>query len=558
MSGEPIGALPGVPLSEEDWKRHRMEAVASLPECLKGKSLPDIFMPFQKALLQSTKDWQLTVAEKSRRTGATWGVGADAVLTSAAARDAGGMDTLYLGYNLDMAREFIDTCAMWAKAFSSAASAVEEFMFPNGQEKGEDKFIQAFRIRFASGFEIVALTSRPRSLRGRQGFVILDEFAFHDDAEELLKAAFALLIWGGKLLVISTHNGAENPFNKLIEEIRSGKKIGNVVRCTFDEAVEQGLYQRICLVTGKVWSPEAEAAWRTKIRKNYGAHADEELDCVPSLGSGVYIPRVVIEACAMKDLPVLRLQCPDTFTTKPQPYREKFVEDWLHEAVDPVLATLDKSERHAYGLDFARSGDLSVFAPIATKRNLTRRVPFVIEMKNVPFEQQRQVVFYVTERLPRRGAGKFDATGNGSYLAEVTMQKYGETEVECVKISQKWYLENAPKLKAAIEDRAFEFPADDYLTSDLAMIKLMAGVPMVPDSAHNDDRDGGERHGDFAPAAMLAYAASVADANSATCSGFIAVPKSAGKFDTGGGDGQNGTFRMRADEQPSGSGRGSW
>jgi phage FluMu gp28-like protein len=511
MSAEPIGVLSGAPLTEEEWKRHRMNAVASLPSCLEGKDLPDILMPFQVELLQSTAVNQLTVAEKSRRTGATWGVGADAVLTAGAQKSAGGMDVLYIGYNLDMAREFIDTCGMWARSFAPAATAAEEFVFPDGQDKGVDRFIQAFRIRFASGFEIVALTSRPRSLRGRQGYVILDEFAFHDDADELLKAAFALLIWGGKLLVISTHNGAENPFNKLIEDIRSGKKIGCVVRCTFDEAVEQGLFQRICLVTGKEWTPEAEAAWRAKIRKNYGSHADEELDCVPSLGSGVYIPRVVIEACTIKDLPVLRLQCPDGFTTKPQDYREKFVADWLKEHIDPVIARLNPRDRHAYGQDFGRNGDLSIFVPVAIGANLTRRAPFVIEMRNVPFEQQKQVVFYVTERLPRRGAGKFDKTGNGAYLAEVTMQKYGEAEVECVQFSQHWYLENGPKLKAAIEDRSFEFPADDYLVSDLAMVKLIAGVPMVPHGVHNDDRDGGERHGDFAPAAMLAYAASLVE-----------------------------------------------
>src|SRR3546814_1424375 len=67
------------------------------------------------------------------------------------------------------------------------------------------------------------LSSRPRSLRGRQGYVIFDEFAFHDDPEELLKAGMAFIIWGGKVLVISTHNGDENPFNQLINDIRAGK-----------------------------------------------------------------------------------------------------------------------------------------------------------------------------------------------------------------------------------------------------------------------------------------------------------------------------------------------
>ena len=91
------------------------------------------------------------------------------------------MDTLYIGYNLDMAREFIDCCAMWAKAFDDGAddAGVAEFLFDDGPTRRS----QAFRIRFASGFEIVALASRPRSLRGRQGYVIIDEAAFHEDSK---------------------------------------------------------------------------------------------------------------------------------------------------------------------------------------------------------------------------------------------------------------------------------------------------------------------------------------------------------------------------------------
>ncbi len=108
--------------------------------------------------------WSLT--DKSRRVGATWGVGADAVLTAGSARTEGGMDVLYIGYNLDMAREFIDCCGMWAKAFMPACSEVSEFLFVEEGEKGAEKSIKAFRITFASGFEIVALSSKPRSLRG--------------------------------------------------------------------------------------------------------------------------------------------------------------------------------------------------------------------------------------------------------------------------------------------------------------------------------------------------------------------------------------------------------
>jgi hypothetical protein len=222
------------PIGQEQWAEARRLSLQTMPKALAG--LPDILMPFQKKLNAAVSRVALVVAEKSRRIGATWGLGAEAVLTSGAQKSAGGMDTLYLGYNLDMAREFIDTCAMWAKSLTQAASDVQEFLFTEQDDKGADRAIQAFRISFASGFEIVALSSRPRSLRGRQGLVILDEYAFHDDAEELLKAAMALLIWGGKVVVISTHNGVDNPFNQLINEIREKRRPGEVVRCTFDEA----------------------------------------------------------------------------------------------------------------------------------------------------------------------------------------------------------------------------------------------------------------------------------------------------------------------------------
>lgn len=535
-----------------------MDAVASLPAAYANKELPDILMPFQKELMASTAMYEVTVAEKSRRTGATWGEAADAVLTSGAARSAGGMDTFYLGYNLDMAREFIATCGMWARAFHPAAMAVEEYLFIDKDEKGVDRAIQAFRIRFASGFEIIALSSRPRSLRGMQGFVILDEFAFHDEADELLKAAFALLIWGGKILVISTHNGTENAFNKLIEDIRSGKVPGNVVRCTFDEAVDQGLFERVCLATRKEWSVEAEASWRSRIRKIYQANADEELDCVPSMGSGVYIPRVLIEACTNAALlPTLRLDCPKDFVMRSEEYRMGVVQEFLDTQVAPRLALLDKKCSHAFGQDFARDGDLSVMTVEATLQNLMRSIPLVIELRRVPFEQQKQIAVFVIERLPRRGGIKLDATGNGQYLAEVVMQKFGADAVECVKLSQAWYMENMPKLKAVFEDRYIELSADNYLVSDVALIRLVNGVPKVPDNAKAEDRDGGQRHGDFAVSLALAHAAS--HANVISYDGYQGAVREVSPF--GRAEGDDRRWRNRPDEQLSSTSRfggGTW
>ncbi|NOR63262.1 MAG: hypothetical protein GQ535_12310 [Rhodobacteraceae bacterium] len=494
------------PITDKDWEKNRTESRQAFPKELSGLGKDGILLSYQQELLRSTANYQLVATDKSRRVGMTWAVGSDAVLTSSSARSEGGMDTLYLGYNLDMAREFIDTCAMWAKAFSHVCSEVKEFIFEDEGEKGERLAIKAFRISFASGFEIKALSSKPRSLRSRQGFVILDEFAFHDDAKELLKAAMALTIWGGKVLVISTHNGEDNPFNELIQEIREGRiPDSKIVRVTFDDAIEQGLYRRICLVRGIEWTAEGEADWARKIRGFYGSGAEEELDCVPSKGSGTWLTSAQIEAAMDKSLPVLRIECPKNFEMLPDRLRKSFVDDWIEEHLDPVLATLRAGNKHAYGFDFARSGDLSVMVPIEEQQDLALRVPFVIEIRNVPFREQEQLVFYAAEHLPNFVAAKHDARGNGQYLAEFARQKFGEM-VEAVMSTQAWYLEHFPPLKAAHEDRSIKYPMDADLKNDLRVVKMVRGIPTVPEGK-SKGADGGQRHGDFAVALVLAHAA---------------------------------------------------
>jgi phage FluMu gp28-like protein len=157
----------------------------------------DVLLPYQVRWIAD--DAAVKVAEKSRRVGITWAEAADAALSAAA---TAGMDTWYLGYNRDMAREFVETAAAWARQFNKAAHAIEEVVLDD-----ERRDLLAYRIRFASGHKIVALSSRPSNLRGKQGRAVIDEAAFHDNLPELMKAALAFTMWGGLVRVISTHNG---------------------------------------------------------------------------------------------------------------------------------------------------------------------------------------------------------------------------------------------------------------------------------------------------------------------------------------------------------------
>lgn len=241
----------------------------------------------------------LLVVEKSRRIGLTWGLAAFAVLRAAAHGSAGGMNAWYMGYDQEMAREFVDACAMWARAFGIGAAAIDQEMFEDRDEKNA---VGAFRIRFASGFKIVALPSVPRALRGKQGLVIIDEAAFHKNLGEVLKAALALLMWGGQVVVVSTHDGVDNPFNTLCDEVRAGRRKGEVQTITFADAIADGLYDRIAMMArlkGREIPPLAE--WEADIRATYGDDAAEELDCIPAAGSGSLIKPADITACEHQD-----------------------------------------------------------------------------------------------------------------------------------------------------------------------------------------------------------------------------------------------------------------
>ncbi len=466
--------------------------------------IPAVLMAYQQRWVADTAP--LKVMEKSRRTGITWGEAADNVLTAAASRTAGGQNVYYIAYNQDMTIEYIQACAMWAKAFNHAATEIEEGLW-DGDE--DDKHIKTFTIRFpASGFRIVALTSRPSNLRGRQGTIVIDEAAFHPDLFELLKAALAMLIWGGRVHVISTHNGVENPFNELVDDIRAGRRKGAVHRVTFQEAVADGLYRRVCLRLGKEWTAEEEAAWMADVYAFYGAGAEEELDCVPANSGGAWLSRALIESRMSADTPVLRWECKPGFELLADHIRAADCRDWLDAQMAPLLQALPTDAISFDGEDFGRSGDLTVHVPLLQHQNLVRRVPFTVELRNVPFRQQEQVCFYLLDRLPRFMGGAFDARGNGQFLAEVAMQRYGASRIQQVMLSESWYREHMPPVKAALEDGTLDgLPRDADVLADLRTVQVIKGVPRIPDTRTTGE-DKGKRHGDAAVAVALAYFAS--------------------------------------------------
>lgn len=506
-----------------------------LPESV--RDIPDGFNPLAEGVLMAhqsewiamQQDLDVAVCEKGRRTGITFAQALADTILAATAKNAGGDNVWYMADTREKGLEFIGYAGKFSQIVARGqVSRIEQHIFHDQLPDGGSREIQAFRVRFASGFRITALSSRPENIHGLQGVVNIDEAALHKNVRHVLESATALLIWGGRIRVWSTHRGKKNPFNELVNDVRAGRygKRAGVIRITFDDAVANGLYERVCFMTGREVTLEGKRTWYEAIRSAYGprrAAMREELDVIPRDGSGAAIPSVWIERAMPEVRPVLRLVFDDDFPKRREVDREAWCAKWLAAHLAPMIDAHMKGfeGRWAVGMDFARHRHFSVIKPAQITQELGRNIPFVIEMANAPTRQQEQVLWYLLDRLTRwTFAG--DASGPGQTLMEYTGDRYGRAElnkesgiyrggpVHEVVLSRSWYGEWMPKYISLFEDGFIEMPRDVSLEDDHRAVEYLDGIPMVPRIERKDLKDADlMRHGDGAIAgALMNFAAS--------------------------------------------------
>ncbi|HEL4402415.1 TPA: hypothetical protein UNK09_000591 [Stenotrophomonas maltophilia] len=487
-----------------------------------------VLMAHQSEWIRMQEGLDIAVCEKGRRTGITFAQALSDTITAASAKDAGGDNVWYMADTKEKGLEFIGYVAKFAPIIAQGqASRIEQHIFQDQQPDGTSRQIQAFRVRFASGFRITALSSRPENIHGLQGVVDLDEAALHKDVAKVLESATALLIWGGRIRVWSTHRGKKNPFNQLVQDVQAGRygKKAGVIRISFDDAVSNGLYERVCAMRGKVATAEGKKEWYTAIRSAYGprkAAMREELDVIPRDGDGSAIPSVWIDRAMPEVRPVLRLVFDDDFPKRSEKEREIWCLVWIATTLLPVLraAVAGFTGRWAIGMDFARHRHFSVIKPAKVGQDLRRDVPFLIEMANAPTRQQEQILWALLDALKEGFPGRWsfagDATGPGQTLMEYTGDRYGRAELDAetgryiggpiheVTLSRPWYGEWMPKYIALFEDGFLSLPRDASLEDDHRAVEYVDGIPMVPRLERKDLQDPElVRHGDGAIAGVL-------------------------------------------------------
>ncbi|QLO80472.1 hypothetical protein HV306_26725 [Klebsiella grimontii] len=491
----------------------------------RAREIPFGFNPFAEGVLMAHQveclkfDVSILAIPKGRRTGITFAWGLNSTLIAGAQKVAGGDNVYYIGDTKEKGLEFIGYVAKFARVIAAqqaeGVSAIEEFLFEDQDEQGNTRMIAAYRVRFASGFQVAALSSRPANIRGLQGVVVIDEAAFHQDVQGVLDAATALLIWGGRIVIISSHNGKNNPFCQFCNDIEAGRYGDDaaVFTVTFDDAVANGLFERVCAMKGESATVESKKTWYNRIRNAYGprkAAMREELDAIPRDGNGICIPGVWIERAMPEERPVIRLALDDDFIHMTEAERAAWGNDWIDKELRPVMAeTLNPELRHVFGMDFARHRHFSSIVPMAIMQNLCRDVPFLLELNNVPSALQQQILYWIIEHLPRQSGGAMDATGPGMVLAEYTADRYGRPRIAEITLNRKWYGFWMPKFTGLFEDSMIILPRDENTAQDLRTVEKIDGVPMVASLEKKDLKDPElVRHGDTAIAGCLAnYAA---------------------------------------------------
>lgn len=417
------------------------------------------FLPYQQSWLNESAP--LAIGEKSRRIGFTH-VHAFKVVEG---RIAGKANYWHSSADMSAAVEFIDDCKLWCEVFNASAKVVD------AEEVIEDEKITTRQLIFANGNKIVGGSSNPKFFRSKGGDVGLDEFAFHAQGRELLKAAQATAIfWGHQMSVWSTHNGEGSYFNGLVNKAKSGELKAALHTVTVMDAVEQGLVEKILKL--KSADPKARQEWLDNLRSTCADEDswNEEYMCRPSSEQSSLLTYPLIEGCE-----AINLQLIDPFELPP-------------------------GKQMYAGFDVGRKRDLSVLW-------ILERVGDVFWTRSI--KTFADVHFTVQEDYLNRVMANpsvkrlcLDSTGLGMMLAERMGQRFGVHRAEAVNFTAPVKSELAMPLVRLFQDKLVRIPADAEIREDLHKIrKIVTAANNIRLDADRDEAG----HADRFWALALAY-----------------------------------------------------
>ena len=391
--------------------------------------MPTYFLPYQRDWIKDTS--RRKIAEKSRRVGLTHAQAYEDV------RDCveGTVPKVWFSSaDESAAKEYIEDAARFARFFNTGAQMTGEVILD------EEKGVKALQIDLDNGAKIHALTSNPKAFRSKGGKVVLDEFAFHEDAAALFKAAKPSIMWGHPIRIISTHNGINSYYYEhFIKRIKNGElKSWSHHKIDILKALEQGLLDKIL---GRPTTQTERRQWLASEKEDMaGEDFEEEYLCIPQNEKSAFLSYEML--ASVEDANVL----------------------WAGEEIP----------EHSTGLlylgkDIGRRKDLSVkwlFEKIGPML-FTRKV--LVE-ENMRFTHQKESLYQILQHPAFRRAC-IDETGIGMNLAEDALHDFGQYRVEPMTMTGPAKEKLAYGLRTQIDKRSIIIPASPEIRKDLHSVK---------------------------------------------------------------------------------------
>lgn len=425
------------------------------------------FLPYQVEWLRN--DAPVKIWEKSRRIGATYVQAFEDVFDCVTGKVPA---VWFSSADESAAREYIEYCVMWTRVFQVIADQGEETVVE------DEKEIKVFSIRFANGKRINALSSNPKAFRSKGGKVVLDEFAFHRDAKALWDAAQPATTWGYPIRILSTHNGKNCLYYKMLEKAEESGWSRQTT--TIHTAVEQGLADKIL---GRELSREEREAWLDNQKRKTGdIHTwNQEYCCI-----------AVDEATAFLTY--------DMIASAENPSCRHA----LNATIEDIKNWTSRDSTLFLGMDIGRKKDLSVIWVGSEMAGFILTMGVWV-LEKAPFHMQRSLLFSLLE-LPQLRRACIDETGMGIQLTEEAKLAFG-TKVEPVWFTGRVKEEMAYQLYRKFEDRHIAIPATDDIRQDLHSIRKITTAAGNIRFDQNDDTNVSGHADRFWALALMVHAA---------------------------------------------------
>lgn len=481
----------------------------------RAKCIPEretFMLPYQARWIEDRS--LVRLMEKSRRVGVSYATAYDSVRQHSLATRK--VDTWFSSRDDLTAKEFIIYCQKFAGVLKLAASAQFDAQILFGED-GKQSATASIQ-RFANDTRINSISSNPDVFAGKGGDVGLDEFALRHDPRHVYDIASPTIDWGGRLSIISTHRGAGNFFNKLIQDERDPDKRKHrgisIHRVTLTLALEEGflwkLQTKLPDDDPRMQMDEADYYNYQRSRVSSPERFLQEYECQPEDEANVFLSYDLLQGSFYSPADDLVEHTEETsdFRGKKGRIRYLLPKGVLPSGLRDYLAAEQlKGGSIFHGKDVARRKDLSVDV-FGVKRDGLTMVRGVVEFDRVAFSRQEDILYPC---MPLVGRSCVDETGIGMQFAERAGEKFGAWRVEGITFSAGNKAMLAGPLRTAFEDRVMRIPDDDLFLTDLRMIRKET-VGDHERFVASEDEDGDSHADRFWALALMLHAGKAAGA----------------------------------------------